>query len=167
MNLQVRQAEPHEAGLVSSVLTEAAEWLRERGTPMWRADELSPERVAADVARGDFFVADREGGIAGVVKFQWEDELFWPDVPAGEAAYVHRLAVRRASAGGGVASALLQWAAERARSLGRDYLRLDCEASRPRLREVYERFGFRYHSDRVVGPYFVARYELPLVRRGA
>jgi hypothetical protein len=34
---------------------------------------------------------------------------------------------------------------------------------RPRLRAVYERHGFRHHSDRQVGPHFVSRYELPLM----
>jgi hypothetical protein len=43
--------------------------------------------------------------------------------------------------------------------LGRRYLRLDCEASRTRLRAVYERIGFRFHSDKQVGSYFIARYE--------
>jgi orotate phosphoribosyltransferase len=54
---------------------------------------------------------------------------------------------------------MLRWAVERARTLGRRYLRLDCEASRARLRKVYEQFGFRHHSGRHVGPYFVSRYE--------
>ncbi len=31
---------------------------------------------------------------------------------------------------------MMQWAAERGRALGRRYLRLDCEASRARLRVV-------------------------------
>jgi len=53
----------------------------------------------------------------------------------------------------------MQWAVDRARALGRTHVRLDCEASRPRLRAVYERFGFHHHSDRQVGPYFVSRYE--------
>jgi GNAT superfamily N-acetyltransferase len=80
-------------------------------------------------------------------------------MPPEQSAYVHRLAVKREFAGGGVSTALLRWAAERARSLGKKYLRLDCEASRPKLRAVYERFGFRHHSDRQVEPYFVSRYE--------
>ena len=45
---------------------------------------------------------------------------------------------------------------------GRHFLRLDCEASRPRLRAVYERSGFQHHSDRQVGPSYVSRYQLPL-----
>ena len=33
------------------------------------------------------------------------------------------------------------------------------EASRARLRAMYEEFGFRHHSDWQAGPYYVARYE--------
>jgi GNAT superfamily N-acetyltransferase len=160
MDVHIRQAGIHETEAVSNVLTGAAQWLVERGTPMWKADELNPERVAGDVADGLFFVAGVSGTIAGTVKFQLEDPLFWPDQPKGEAAYVHRLAIRREFAGKQVSSTLLHWAAERAHALGRRYLRLDCEATRPRLRAFYERFGFSHHSDRRVGPYFVSRYEL-------
>ncbi len=159
LSVSIRQADPRDIENVASVLREAALWLERSGMPMWRDDELLPARIAADVADGLFFLAECDGKPAGVLKFQLEDLLFWPDVPSGQSAYVHRLAVKREFAGGGVSTALLRWAVERARSLGKKYLRLDCEASRPKLRAVYERFGFRHHSDRQVGPYFVSRYE--------
>jgi GNAT superfamily N-acetyltransferase len=130
--------------------------------PMWRTDELVPERIADDVTAGLFAIAWSEAQAAGVMKFQLEDPLFWPDMPPGSAAYLHRLAVRRSFAGGGVSTALLEWAVGETRRHRRPCLRLDCEASRTRLRAVYERFGFRYHSERQVGPYFVARYEYPV-----
>ncbi len=158
----ISQALPCETESVSSILLEAADWLRERDIPMWRSDELSPERITLDVAEGHFFLARRGDEAAGTIKFQLQDTLFWPDTPADEAAFVHRLAVRRAFAGGELSGLLLGWAAERARQAGRRFLRLDCEAARPRLRAVYERCGFRHHSDRQVGPYFVSRYELAL-----
>jgi GNAT superfamily N-acetyltransferase len=167
MEITIRGAQDDDTAAVSRILTDAAEWLRARGMPMWRADELAAERIANDVAQGLFFIAEARGEVAGTVKFQLEDTLFWPDLPGGEAAYVHRLAVGRAFAGGQVSARLLQWAAERARNLGRRFLRLDCEASRPRLRAVYERQGFRHHSDREVGPYFVARYEQELATKPA
>jgi GNAT superfamily N-acetyltransferase len=159
MSPVIRQAMPHDAGTVSDILLEAARWLEQGGGLMWRDDELSLARITADVEAGMFFLAECDGEPAGTVKFQLEDALFWPDVPPAQSAFVHRLAVRRRFAGGGVSSALLQWAALRTHSLGRRFLRLDCEASRPRLRAIYERFGFRHHSDRQVGPYFVSRYE--------
>jgi GNAT superfamily N-acetyltransferase len=160
--ITITQALPGEAEVVSSILLEAADWLRERNMPMWSRDELSTEQIAIDVAEGYFFLARRGDEAAGTIKFQLQDTLFWPDTPPDEAAFVHRLAVRRAFAGGQLSALLLRWATERALNAGRRFLRLDCEASRPRLRAVYERWGFRHHSDRQVGPYFVARYELPL-----
>jgi GNAT superfamily N-acetyltransferase len=161
--IKISQALPRETESVSSILLEAAQWLRDRGIPMWRDDEFSPERIGTDVAAGNFFLAKCAGEAVATIKFQLNDTVFWPDTPADEAAFIHRIAVRRAFAGGQISALLLRWAAERAKSSGRRFLRLDCEASRPRLRAVYERFGFRHHSDRQVGPYYVSRYELRLV----
>jgi GNAT superfamily N-acetyltransferase len=144
---------------VAETLREAARWLEKSGMAMWRENELVASHITTDVEAGLFFIAEREGEAAGVVKFQLEDTRFWPDVPAGESAFVHRLAVSRRFSGGVISSALLRWAVQRTHSLGRNYLRLDCEASRPKLRAIYERFGFVHHSDKQVGPYFVSRYE--------
>lgn len=155
----IRPATTDDIETVSSILQEAARWLEETGKPMWRDSELLPSCIAEDVSAGLFFIAMCNTEAAGVIKFQLEDPLFWPDVAQGDSAFVHRLAVGRKFAGTGVSSALLGWAAERARGLGKRYLRLDCEATRGKLRAVYERFGFRHHSDRQVGPYFVSRYE--------
>ena len=160
--IRIRQAFPEDRAEVSSVLAEAARWLEQRGTPMWRQDELTVERIASDIAAGHFYVAEDASNIVGTIKFQLQDTCFWSDTPADEAAFVHRLAVRRSYSGGQLSALLLHWAAEQATALGRQYLRLDCEASRPRLRAVYERFGFRHHSDCQVGPYYVSRYELVL-----
>lgn len=155
----IRQATRQDTEKVAEILCEAARWLEQSGMAMWRDDELVPSRITGDVDVGLFFIAERGGEAAGVVKFQLEDGQFWPDVPEGESAFVHRLAVKRQFAGGEISAAMLSWSVERARSLHRDYLRLDCEASRPKLRAVYERFGFVHHSDRQVGLYYVSRYE--------
>lgn len=165
MHLAIRQAVTEDTPVVSGILLEAAHWLQREGTPMWRDDEVVRERIVGDVSAGLFFLAESTGEAVGTLKFHCSDTVFWPDVPPDESAFVHRVAVRRRFSGGDASSQLLAWAAERALSLGRRYLRLDCEASRPRLRAVYERFGFQHHSDRQVGPYFVSRYQLLLPRQ--
>jgi GNAT superfamily N-acetyltransferase len=165
MRIRIRQAEPADVPVVEALLLEAARWVDALGTIMWEEGELARERLAEETAAGQFFLAECDGMAAGVMRFQLDDELFWPDRPPGEAAFVHRLAVSRAFKGQGVSSALLQWAVHRTRALGRRYVRLDCDASRPKLRALYETFGFRFHSFRQVGPYYVARYEYPLTTR--
>ena len=157
--VEIRVASALDAAAVADVLMDAAQWLADSGMSMWQMDELNATAIAADVEQGAFFLAWVAGEAAGTVRFQLEDPLFWPDAPSSDAAYVHRLAVRRRFAGSGVSTALLTWAADHARANGRRVLRLDCAASRVKLRALYERFGFRYHSDREVGPYVVARYE--------
>ena len=145
---------------IHRLLLDAESWLAERGIPMWLPVELLIDPIRNDVAVGMHLVAEIDGEIAGTLRFQLEDALFWPDLPPAGSAFVHRLAVDRRFAGQGVSTALLGWAVNRARELDREFLRLDCDAARPRLRAFYERFGFRHHSDRQVGPYFVARYEM-------
>ena len=162
MDISIRQAAPCDLEIVSGILLEAAQWLNDTGKPMWRDDELEPERITSDVTAGLFFLAESDGEAAGTVKFQLEDPKFWPDVFRGNSTYIHRLAVRRDFAARGVSTALLEWAVVQTHVLRRRFLRLDCDARRPRLRAVYERFAFRHHSDRQVGPYYVARYEYPV-----
>ena len=162
MNCRIRQAELNDLEEVSGVLREAAQWLEHKGMALWLDSELSPERMREEVGAGLFYVAEDDDEIAGVIRFQLEDPEFWPDAAPDEAAYIHRLAVRRRYAGGQVSLQLLDWALEKTRLLGRNWLRMDTETHRTRLREIYEKYGFQYHSDKQVGPYRVTRYEYPI-----
>jgi GNAT superfamily N-acetyltransferase len=158
----IRQATPSDAHTIHRLLVDAAAWIDALGVVMWDEDELAFDALQREVAAGQFYVAEVDGQAAGAIRFQTEDLLFWPDIPQESSAFVHRLVVSRAYKGIGVSTALLQWAVGHARALGKAWLRLDCDNDRPKLKALYERFGFRFHSCRQVGPYYVARYEYPL-----
>jgi GNAT superfamily N-acetyltransferase len=158
----VRPSRRGESPLVSSILLEAAEWLRERGDPLWSIPELEPDAISIDVDAGCYLLAFAGEEAVGTARLTRDDPLFWPDAVPGEAAYLHRLAVRRSQAGGSLSRIIVTWASAHARSLGCTYLRLDCDAARRRLRSMYEAMGFIFHSERVVGPYTVARYQKAL-----
>ena len=163
--IAVRQAMPADAPVIEDLLREASRWVDALGVVMWEEGELDSSRIAREVHAGQFFVADVDGVVAGAIRFQLEDRLFWPDLEQQDSAFVHRLVVARAFKGQGVSTALLEWAVQHARALGKRYLRLDCDADRPKLRALYERFGFTLHSFRQVQSYYVARYEYPLETR--
>jgi GNAT superfamily N-acetyltransferase len=162
MEVAIRPATLGDLPAVSDILQEAAQWLEGRGMPLWKASELAPDRIAREVESEAFVLAEVDGAAAATMMFLLADPDFWPDVPPDESAFIHRLAVRRRYAGGPLSSAMLDWAVEQTRKLGRQYLRLDCVADRPKLRAIYERYGFRYHSDWRIGPYLVARYQFPV-----
>jgi ribosomal protein S18 acetylase RimI-like enzyme len=158
-HLTLRRSITGEATLVSSVLVEAAMWLEQRGTPLWRGADIAPGVIREDVDAGSYVLARLAGEVVGVMRLTPLDALFWPDARPGEALYVHRLAVRRTHGGGTVSLALLDFACSEARALGCAHVRLDCESTRARLRAFYERQGFGFHSEAEVPPYRVARYQ--------
>lgn len=162
MWISVHQAISKDILTISDILDEAAQWLEWHSLPLGREDEVSLEGIRPDIEAGLFYLAFYADVPAGVIKFQ-EDPLFWSDVPDGDSAFIHRLAVWRIFAGGSVSTALLNWAVSHARVWASTTCDYDCAADRPRLRFVYERFGFLHHSDRQVGPFFVARYEYVLL----
>ena len=163
--IAVRQARASGAAVVHDMRAEAAQGVCALGVVMWEEGELTPGRVDTEIAAGLFFVADLNGEAAGVVRFQLDDRLFWPDLTGDDSAFIHRLVVRRRYKGMGVSTALMEWAVSRARAMGKTYLRLDTDASRPKLRQLYEGFGFEFHSFRQVGTYYVARYQYPLTKQ--
>jgi GNAT superfamily N-acetyltransferase len=145
---------------LARLLLEAARWLEEKGEPMWRPDELTPDALLAKYRPGEMRLGWLEGEPVATMVLQDEDPSFWPDAPTGEALFLHKLAVARRHAGRGLSHAMLNAAGEQARALGKAYLRLDCAAYRPGLRGVYELYGFRCVGRRMVGPFDTAFYEL-------
>lgn len=165
-DLEIRPASLEEVGVACDILQEAAKWLMDRGETLWHLDELTPERFHPVAGRGELFLAYLRSRAVGTFTYQLSDPLFWPDVPAGTSAFMHKVAVRREAAGQGVAAAMVAWARVRARASGLCYLRLDTDFGRPKLRGIYERLGFtcvgEKHLTRLGYPLHVALYELKL-----
>jgi GNAT superfamily N-acetyltransferase len=161
-DLRVERAGAAELRVASEVLVEAARWLIDRGQPLWKPEDLVPDRLRAEAEGGLLFVAWQGGEAVGTIVRQWEDRLFWPELTADDSVFIHRLAVRRAFAGTGVAAALLAWAEEQGRDAGREWLRLDCSAEHPGLASYYEGAGFERHSERRLGGFRFLRYQKAL-----
>jgi len=162
MNTEIRRATAADLDALASVIREAADWLIASGMPMWTGPAFEPPAIA--IGLHHFFLAFRGSDLAGVVRLDTEDLVFWPDIAQGESLFVHRLAVRRAYSGKKISTQLLEFARVEALQRGLDYLRLDCAADRPKLRKVYEDFGFCHRGDLTVGSFTVARYEYKIKR---
>ena len=155
----VRTAEVAEVAVVSSILREAHAWLSARDLALWSDDLLTPAALGSDVDAGRYVLAFVAGEAAGTARLTLDDPVYWPDAAEGEATYLHRLAVRRAYAGGAVSRALVDAGCQRARAAGSKLLRLDCRADVPRLRALYERLGFSLESERTVNGHESARFQ--------
>ena len=144
--MQFRLATSEDTAVVSGVLSAAAAHLRAKGLDLWSPSEVSESVISPHVNDGLYHVGFDGLEAVGVFRLQTRDPTFWPGIPEGTSAYVHKLAVLPAKQGQRFAHMLLSHAVELARERGFSFLRLDCKGGRPRLRNVYESFGFRHHS---------------------
>jgi len=151
--------------VVAELLDEATVWVGERGYEQWPLP-FPHEDIAAAIERGEVYVAELDGEVVATVTLLWNDPTYWGDRPA-DAAYMHKLAVRRACAGQRIGSAIVEWADRTAAAADRDFLRLDCLGDNPAIRAYYERLGFEHRGDLVVNNRNMSIYERPVhTRRG-
>jgi GNAT superfamily N-acetyltransferase len=160
--MEVVRANVGDEVVASEILCEAAEWLKARGIPLWDPENLTPDRLLPTVEQGELYIACQKRTPIGTMILQEDDTFFWPDVPAGESLFLHKLAVRRSAAGQGLARAMLAWAAAEAKRRDKTYLRLDTDSTRPQLCALYESAGFTLHSTRQIKIFLTARYEMRL-----
>ena len=161
-------ASPGQLDDVLTVLDEAAAWLQGRGVSQWPS-RFERSWVEGAIGRGETWLVRVGESISATVTLDLADSVW--DGFGDRALYVHRMAVRRRSAGLG--AAVLDWAACVARERRLGALRLDCVTSNRRLRAYYEAAGFIHRGDVTVagppgqrlreGPVTeVSRYELRL-----
>lgn len=144
----------------SAILTASAEQLLARGQALWPPESLTPERLLKHYPQETWRVAWQNNEPVGTYCLLDADSFFWPDDPAGQALYLHKLGVHPASQGRGLAQELLSHAVDQTREAGRRYLKLDTAADRRKLRALYNAFGFEDVDERQVGNFYVVRMQL-------
>ncbi|WP_432248857.1 GNAT family N-acetyltransferase [Streptomyces sanyensis] len=142
-DLLIRPGRPDELSTVEALLREASTWLASRGIDQWQYPPHR-ERISAALEQEVCFIAFDDGEpIATIQVDDFADPEFWtPDDQPETALYVHRMAVRRNAAGGGVGGALLDWASQRAAAQGKRWLRLDAWKDNEGLHRFYKNAGF-------------------------
>jgi GNAT superfamily N-acetyltransferase len=160
MTLSIARGSLDDVTEVDALIRATAEWLIAKGEPLWGPNETSLDELVHVAHTGELVVGRANGELATCMYLHNEDRVFWPQVPLGEAFYIHRLAVARKFAGRGYAHAMLEWAEGEARRNRRPFLRLDCEP-RAKLLALYRSAGYSAidSSPIQVGEHFVVRHE--------
>ncbi|MFK7602566.1 GNAT family N-acetyltransferase [Deinococcus sp. SM5_A1] len=150
-----------DSAAASGVLIAAALHLKARGEPLWPESSLTPERLTRHYPQDGWRVAWRADVAVACLCLLDTDSLFWPDDAAGEALYLHKLAVHPDARGQGLSALMLREAARETRERDRPWLKLDTATARPKLRAIYEDFGFQSVGQRTVKGFDVTLYQLP------
>jgi ribosomal protein S18 acetylase RimI-like enzyme len=147
--LTIVSAQPDDLGRYLDLLEEVAEWLEMRGIRQWPPGNFrrSAEYYAQSIAQHEVQLASIGDALVGTLRVLLREPIVWPEVVDEDAIYVYNLAVRRAWADLGLGHRMLDWAAARAASVGRKYVRLDCVTDNSFLRDYYTQAGFEERGE--------------------
>jgi ribosomal protein S18 acetylase RimI-like enzyme len=142
--LRIVSAQDEDLGRYIELLEEVADWLETRRIRQWRPGNfrLSADYYAESIKRKEVQLAFVGDELVGTLRLLLREPIVWPDIVEDDAVYVYNLAVRRAWADRRLGHRMLQWAGDRATSLGRRYIRLDCVADNRFLHEYYRLAAF-------------------------
>lgn len=126
---------------VFALIDRRTRWMQAHGNRLWDTyREAYPDDYFRTVTeKGQLWLLRQDERIAAMVTL-WDTDSQWTD--HAPALYLHNLAADEAFPGAG--AALLRRCADRAKTLHRDRLRLDCSAENPRLNAYYEAQGFAF-----------------------
>ncbi len=143
-----------------SVMKEVAAWGREKGYRVWPDEWLtSKELITPDAQPENFCIGTIEDETVCAFILQWTDSDYWPDEPVHEAAYLHKLCVRRKFAGMGITKLIFAAIKEECLKRGLRFIRLDTALDEEKVKRIYLDAGFqivniiRYPNGRAMALY--------------
>lgn len=147
------------------VMREAGQWLLDSGkepSKWWDPRNLNTDFLLQHAGAEEFYVGEVDGVPAVAALLQTTQDS-GADQPA---MYIHWLCVSRAFAGQGLPQKMVEFAAEQAKAEGIHILRLDTDASKYKLRSLYEALGFELVSVKDEGYRSTAFYEMNIMQHG-
>ncbi len=161
MNFTIRQATEKDIPVFLDLYKQAVDWLNSTGQPMWSYETVSWENLSKSYRVEEFFIGYVDDTPACCMALPSFDPNYWDDIPPANSLFVHKVTVSRPFAGQGLSYKLLDFAVERTRSLGYKTLRIDARVLRPKLRKLYEDYGFTFVRTAMIDNSFeVALYVL-------
>jgi GNAT superfamily N-acetyltransferase len=144
------------SGLICGVAQELEDW----GQKLWEMEWLQPQALLHTYGLESMHLGRINGEAVAAFVLLETDPDFWPDILEGESLFIHKVVVSRAWKGQNLSSQILDYVSQQVIERGKKFLRLDTDATRPALCNLYERYGFTRVGRRLINGFDYALYEL-------
>ncbi len=151
--MEIRKSTPRDATALMELFDEARGTIALLGIDQWQNGYPSAEIVAEDLALNRSYTVTADGALCGTFVLMDNGEPLYDTIYDGHWAtgdnnrdYVamHRVAVSVRMRGKGISTAIVEYAADHARALGRASLRIDTHEGNAVMRKMLEKHGFVY-----------------------
>lgn len=148
--MKIRLSRRDDLPQLMNLFQEARSTIAQLGIDQWQNGYPSEAVIAKDITQGCSYVAEQEGVVIGtfvIVDTEPTYDRIYEGQWAGEDYIaIHRVAVKVASRGTGVADAMIRYGVEQARKAGRHALRIDTHKGNLPMRRMLEKQGFQYRG---------------------
>jgi len=148
--MELRRATREDVTAVMALVRRVVPLMRASGNLQWDDAYPNPEVFGRDVAQGQLWLAELDGGLAGIAAITTDQEPEYAEVGwdlSETAIVVHRLAVDPAFQGRGVAAALMAQAEVEARDRGIAVLRLDTNTNNEATQRLFPKLGYAFAGE--------------------
>lgn len=151
MSHVIRRAVATDLSTLLHLRDEASEWLSQKGSDQWSEAWPDPDTMVSTIQRsirdGHTWCIEDESAetVATIAMDRHTFHGLWTEAEEAEpAVYIHRLIVRRNSAGCGIGAQLLDWAGTKAAKAGVRWIRVDVWTTNLELQQYYVWHGFEH-----------------------
>ena len=152
MESEIRKSELKDLSALMGIFEEARKTIRALGINQWQNGYPNPEVISEDMEKDQSYVVTAEGRAVATFAMLTDGEPTYDVISdgawkTGDAAHseylaIHRVAISVACRGQGIATKIIRYAEECARSLGRKSLRIDTHEGNLPMRRMLEKHGF-------------------------
>jgi ribosomal protein S18 acetylase RimI-like enzyme len=160
MTLECARIQTDELETFSSLICGVAQELENHGQKLWDQDWLQPQALLDAYGLESMHLGSINAEPVAAFVLIESDPDFWPDVTEGESLFIHKVVVARAWKGQNLSSHVLDFACQQVIERAKKFLRLDTDATRHALCNLYERYGFTRVGRRLTNDFDYALYEL-------
>jgi predicted GNAT family N-acyltransferase len=146
----IRKANEADLDALDALFSEARSTIAALGIDQWQNGYPSPSVIGKDIDEGRAFVVEMDGTVVATFALITDGEPTYDRIYDGtwltgdtdDYVAIHRVAISVARRGSGLSTAVLNYAADVAKSLGRASLRIDTHRGNVVMRRMLEKHGF-------------------------
>ena len=146
----IRLATLNDVDAIMLLIAEVVPMMNAAGNFQWDSTYPNPTVFKNDIALNQLWVADVDGGIAGVAAITTDQDAEYAEVgwDLNETAIVtHRLAVSSKHRGLGIGAKLLMQAEDEAIKRGINVLRIDTNSNNKVTRQLFPKLGYEFAGE--------------------
>lgn len=150
-DFEARLAKLSDVESIALMVQDASRWFGTKGINQWSGGAFIQE-ILQEIKNNELLVIEVGGEVIGTVAIGGKADELWENSP-DEAAYMHRLVIKREWAGQGFGRRIIEWVEAELKNSGKSLLRLVCDAKNDVLQTYYRNLDFDSCGVKHFAPY--------------